>query len=494
MFNSLYSKIGAGLAVLFFVLGLLFIGVTVFSTDMYQQEVSQKLNTQLARQIVKERLLIKEGRVNHNALKDIFHMLMVINPGIEIYLLDIEGKILTFSAPKGSVKRESIDLKPVQKFLSQYLTQDLTAPIQGDDPKSLHRKKVFSAAPIVRQKKLEGYLYVILGGEQYDSVVQKLKGSYILQLSASMIFAGLLFALITGLMLFGLLTGRLKKLAHVMDAFKRGDAVESFSFQKNNRSSDEIDRLSSTFKDMARRIETQMEELKASDKMRRELVANVSHDLRTPLATLQGYIETLLIKEKQYTRQERRHYLEIAIQHCQRLNHLVSELLELAKLESVQMQINLESFNLQELAQDVTQKFLLRAKEKQISLVTRFEVGLPFVTADIALIERALENLIENALHYTPEKGCVTIEITNAEQLAVAIRDTGPGISKHDLENIFKRFYHADRSKTKRERHSGLGLAITKKIIELHQQKITIETKLKKGSCFSFSLPKTRSF
>ena len=494
MFNSLYSKIGAGLALLFSIVGLLFIGVIVFSTDMYQQEVNQKLNTNLAQQIVKDRLLMTQGRVNHDALKDIFHMLMVINPGIEIYLLDLEGKILTFSAPKGSVKREYIDLKPVKKYLSQYLTQDLTAPIQGDDPKSLHRKKVFSAAPIARQKKLEGYLYVILGGEQYDSVVQKLKGSYILQLSASMIFAGLLFALITGLMLFALLTGRLKKLANVMDAFKRGDAVETFSFQKNNRSSDEIDRLSSTFKEMAYRIETQMEELKAADKMRRELVANISHDLRTPLATLQGYIETLLIKENQYTRLERRHYLEIAIQHCQRLNHLVSELLELAKLESVQMKINPESFNLQELAQDVTLKFSLSAKKKQIQLVTRFEDPLPFVTADIALIERALENLIENALHYTREKGCVTIEISKAEKVIVAIRDTGPGISKHDLENIFKRFYHADRSKKRTEGHSGLGLAITKKIIELHQQKISIATELKKGSCFSFSLPKTGSF
>ena len=305
-----------------------------------------------------------------------------------------------------------------------------------------------------------------------------------------MIFAGLLFALITGLMLFSLLTGRLKKLANLMEAFKRGDAVESFPFQEKR--SDEIDRLSSTFKEMARRIDAQMAELKESDKMRRELVANVSHDLRTPLATLQGYIETLLIKENQYTRQERREYLEIAIQHCQRLNRLVSDLLELAKLESVQMQINPEVFNLQELAQDVTQKFLLRAKEKLIQIVTQFEDPLPFVRADIALIERALENLIENALHHTPENGQVFIEISQAEDVIVAIRDTGTGISEQELEHIFKRFYHSG-SKKEEEGHSGLGLAITKKIIELHEQKIWVATDLEKGSCFSFSLPKTTS-
>ncbi len=239
MFKSLYSKIAAGLALLFLIVGVLFIGITVFSTDMYQQEVNQKLNTNLARQIVKERLLMKDGQVDQDALKNIFHMLMVINPGIEIYLLDTQGNILTYSAPQGSVKRQVVSLAPIKKYLNESLTQ----PFQGDDPKNINRKKVFSVAPIIRGNKLEGYLYVILGGEQYDSVVQKLKGSYILQLSAWMIFAGLLFALITGLLLFGLLTGRLKKLATVVDAFQSGDAGASLKVpsHKTTKSLDEID-------------------------------------------------------------------------------------------------------------------------------------------------------------------------------------------------------------------------------------------------------------
>ena len=491
MFNSLYSKISVGLAGLFFVVGLLFIGVTVFSTDMYQQEVTQKLNFNLAQQIVKERLLMAEGQVNQEALKDIFHMLMVINPGIEIYLLDVKGRILTFSAPEGSVKRKFIDLGPVR----QYLTRELTAPLQGDDPKSLDRKKVFSAARIEREGKHEGYLYVILGGEQYDTAVQKIKGSYILQLSASMIIAGLLFALITGLMLFALLTGRLKKLAAVMDAFKRGESIEPLFLpaNQNHGSSDEIDRLSSTFKDMVLRIESQMEELKASDKIRRELFANVSHDLRTPLATLQGYIETLLIKENQYTKEERREYLEIAIQHCRRLNLLVSELLELAKLESVKIKLHTEAFNIQELAYDIVLKFTLRAEQKQIELITQFDDGPGFVTADIALIERALENLIENALYNTPEKGRVTLKIKQKTDVTIAIHDTGPGINKNRLNQIFNRFYHYDGTDKGKENHSGLGLAITQKIIELHGAQVQVTTEPGKGSCFYFSLPKAAS-
>ncbi len=488
MFHSLYSKIAASLALLFLVVGLIFVEVTVFSTDMYQQEVNQKLNTNLAQQIVNERLLMTEGQVNHEALKDIFHMLMVINPGIEIYLLDLKGNILTFSAPKGSVKRKSIDLKPVH----QYLSQELSAPLQGDDPKSNNRKKVFSVAPIIQKGQHEGYLYVILGGEQYDSIAQKLKGSYILQLTAVIIFAGLLVSLITGLMLFALITGRLKKLARVMDSFTPGDTIEALAFPslKKKGSTDEIDLLSSTFKDMAQRIDVQMEELKASDKMRRELVANISHDLRTPLATLQGYIETLLIKESQYTPEKRKEHLEIAIKHCQRLNHLVTELLELAKLEAVQMQINPEPFNIQELVHDISQKFSLIANKKQIQLITLFQDTLDFVTADIGLIERALENLIENALHYTPENGKVTINISQDKDVIIAIHDTGPGISEYELKHIFKRFYHSDRAKKENQNHSGLGLAITQKIIELHQQKISVTTDSSKGTCFSFSLPR----
>ncbi len=488
MFNSLYSKIAAGLAGLFLLVGLIFIGVTVFSTDMYQQEVNQKLNSGLAAQIVKDRILMEDGRVNQEALKNIFHMLMVINPGIEIYLLDKKGRILTFSAPRDSVRREVVDLTPVE----QWLDGRLSPPVQGDDPKSLTRKKVFSAAPIEQNGTLEGYLYVILGGEEYDSVAQKIKGSYILQLSAWMIGAGLLFALAAGLALFGLLTGRLKRLAAVMEAFKGGMAgtVPNLPRKRIQGPPDEIDRLSTTFREMAARIEAQMAELKASDRMRRELVANVSHDLRTPLATLQGYIETLLIKENQYTPQERRHYLDMAIRHCRRLNTLVSDLLELARLESARMELLPENFNLKELIQDICQKFTLAAEQKGIRLVTRFEDNLPFVTADIALIERAMENLIDNALHHTPENGQVSIDVSGQTEVIVNIRDTGPGIPEEELPHIFKRFYQTGNFKQDRAGHTGLGLAITGKILELHSRRVRVESKQGRGACFSFSLPK----
>ncbi|WP_020588742.1 sensor histidine kinase [Desulfobacter curvatus] len=485
MFNSLYSKIAAGLAALFLLVGLIFIGVAGFATDMYQQEVNQKLNAGLARQIVKDRILMEAGRVNQEALRDIFHMLMVINPGIEIYLLDVDGNILTFSAPEDSVKRSKVNISTVK----QWLDGTLTPPVQGDDPKNPTGKKVFSAAPIEQNGTLEGYLYVILGGAEYDSVAQKLKSSYILRLSAWMIAAGLLFALAAGLVLFGLLTGRLKKLALVMEAFEGGTAGTEVDLPVRQGPPDEIDRLGTTFREMAARIETQMGELKASDQMRRELVANVSHDLRTPLATLQGYIETLLIKDNQYSGEERRHYLDIAIRHCRRLNTLVSELLELARLESVRMEISPEPFDPRELIQDICQKFTLAAEQKEIELSQRFETAVPFVEADIALIERALENLIENALNYTPVNGRVLVSVSLETEVAIRVSDTGTGIPERELPHIFNRFYQSDPFSRKKEGHTGLGLAITARILKLHGRKIQVESQPGKGSCFSFSLP-----
>ena len=488
MFKSLYSKLATVLTGLFGLVGLAIVIVTLFSIEMYQQEVTQRLNRHLAEQIVAEKLLMKKNRVNQEALADIFHMLMVINPSIEVYLLDTRGKILAFSADPGKVKRSRVDLEPIRDMLEK----NVTIPIRGDDPRDPGGKKVFSVARIPEQGILQGYLYVILGGETYDSVVQKLKASYILQLSAWMIFASLLFALIAGLVLFASLTGRLKRLANAMDAF-RSDADHermNLPFKKRPHGADDIDRLGLAFTEMAARIEDQLDQLQRSDAMRRELVANVSHDLRTPLATLQGYIETMMLKEGDLDPETRRSYLETAIKHCERLSKLVSELLELAKLDSKDIRAQREPFNLSELVQDVVQKFHLMAKEKQITLSARSEKNLPFVNADIGLIERVLENLIENALQNTPSGGSIRLLLKpQQENVTVQVSDTGHGIPTQDLSHIFNRFYQLDKSRKSELGHSGLGLAITKKILELHDRTIDVTSALNSGTTFSFQLP-----
>jgi signal transduction histidine kinase len=413
-----------------------------------------------------------DNRVNQEALEEIFHMLMVINPSIEIYLLDPEGSILAFSAALGKVKRKRVGLGPIRELLEG----DTALPVLGDDPRNPSATKVFTAAPIPGQGKLQGYLYVILGGETYDSIVQKLKTSYIFQLSAWVIFASLLFALIAGLVLFASLTGRLKRLANAMDAFKRGASHQLVELPSNKEShaADEIDRLGLTFTEMATRIEEQM----------------THHDLRTPLANLHGYIETLLLKEDSLSRQDRRTYLDTAIQHCNRLNKLVSELLELAKLDAYDISAKREPFNLSELVQDVVQKFQLKVDEKQIALSVNDEKNLPFVNADIGLIERVLENLIENAIQNTPPGGSIRLLLTPQNgEISVQVSDSGYGIPEEEQVNIFNRFYKLDKSRKSEPGHSGLGLAITKKILEIHDRSIEVASALGAGTTFTFQLP-----
>jgi signal transduction histidine kinase len=488
MLKTLYGKLAAVLLGLLCVLGLFSLLLGLTATRMYLLEVHQRLNRNLAEYLVHQKILLQEGQINEAALEDIFHTLMVLNPSIEVYLLDSHGTILAFSAPPGKVKRQRVSLEPIQRFLGN----TTPFPIYGDDPRDQTRQKIFSVSPILGNGPLEGYLYVILGGEEYDSVAQMLQGSYILRLSLWTVAAGLLFASVTGLLLFNLLTRRLRKLTAAMETFKQSDFLEPVpvAHQLDSRSGDEIDQLGMVFTHMAERILQQMHKLTQADMLRRNLVANVSHDLRTPLAALRGYLETLLLKEKELTPQERRTYLMTALRHSKRLGKLVAELFELAKLDARETEVHWEPFSLAELVQDIVQKFQLLAEKKKLTIQTRFAEDLPFVSGDIGLIERVLDNLIHNALQYTLKGGTVTISLQQENtKMRIQVADTGCGISPEDLPFIFDRFYRVRKDRQGRSEGAGLGLAIAKRILELHGSPLEVSSIVNSGTTLTFYLP-----
>jgi signal transduction histidine kinase len=487
MLRSLYAKLAVALLGLLAVVGGLLVVVSVTTTDLYQQEANQKLNLMLAELIVSERDLMRDSRVNNAAVKEIFSMLMTVNPSIEVYLLDRQGTILSYSAEPGKVKRTAVDLGPITALMEGRQSY----PILGDDPRSAGGRKIFSASRIPRTGPFEGYLYVILGGESYDTVLQKLQASYILRLSLWVIVVSLLVAAGAGLGLFAYLTRRLRLLAGAMGAYADGKAFDQLALPPADRDpSDEIGRLTTTFRVMAERIEQQVASLRNVDAQRRELIAGVSHDLRTPLATLQGYIETLLMRDSVLSAEERRQYLEIAIRHCSQLTKLVAGLFDLSRLEAGEMTIHRESFSIGELVQDVVQKFQLEGRDRGIGVTTNAAADVPFVSADIALIERVLENLIENALRYTPQGGTVTVLLRPHEHaVAVVVSDTGTGIPAEELPHIFDRYYRAAQGRKDRTGHAGLGLAIVRKILDLHGVGISVASEPRKGTSFSFGLP-----
>lgn len=491
MFNTLYKKLAATLFVCIVGMGFILLYIMSYSARMYQQEVSQKLNADIAKQIVAEKLLMQNNAIDQNALKDLFHMLMVINPSIEVYLLDTQGKILAYSAPEEKIKRTHVSLKPIDRFLDNHKQ----LPLTGDDPRNPQGKKVFTTSPIYSHNELQGYLYVILGGEIFDGITAMIQSSYILQISALGIGSALIIALLSGLLLFFVITRRISKLTGIMSSYlKHGSEPTDTRYPVKSKRGDEIERLGENFNVMADRIDKQLSELKLNDAKRRELVANVSHDLRTPLTSLHGYLQTLCLKEDTLSAEERKRYLQIVIGQSDRLKHLITELFELAKLDSVETLLSVEPFSLAELIQDIAQKYTLIAKENAITLTTDFSRELPFVYGDIGLIQRALANLLDNALRYTKAGGEITLSLTeDHDNITVKITDTGCGIAQEEIPHIFDRFYRAKQTEaqnnTQDEQNSGLGLAITKKILSLHGSQIIANSIPDVGTTFTFHLP-----
>jgi signal transduction histidine kinase len=485
MFRTLFSQLALTLFILLCLVGVILIQVIGHSSTQYQQEVAQKLNRELAAHIVAEQSLIQNREINHPALDHLFHQLMVINPSIELYLLDEQGVVLGYSAPEGKVKRTRVALEPVREFLDG----NARFPLKGDDPRNPAGLKVFSAARIANQGGLQGYLYIVLGGEQYDHVVQMLGDSYILDSALLVLLVALVAALTGGLVVFSLQTRRLRLLGSVIRRYARASGDESPAIRYPGNTSDEIDVLGQQFNVMADKITSQIHALQKMDDVRREMVANISHDLRTPLTTMRGYLETLQLKHAELSGQEQQQYLQTALSHSQQLGRMVEELFELARLDSCKSMVFSEPFSMGELVQDVTQKFQLRAREKSIQLHAELNPQAPLVYGDIAMMQRVLENLLENGLRHTPAGGSISVGVdVDSGNIVVQVTDTGCGIPAEDVPRIFERFYQQDKHRSGNN-SAGLGLAIVKRILELHGSVIQVSSALEQGTTFSFRMP-----
>ena len=486
MFRTLYARLALVLLLLFLAVGLLYALISTSATRQYLVRLDQQLNRDLARNLVSDRNLVAEGRIDEAALKETFRQYMVINPSIEIYLLDRGGRILSYSADPGKVKRRFVSLAPIRAFLEE--SGDY--PLLGDDPRSHDRQKAFSVTPVPSAEDPEGYLYVVLRGQEFEAVERLVRESHLLRLSGWSVAASLGFGLLAGLVLFRLLTRRLHHLSRLMEAFQQSGFRQHLRYAGEPLpEGDEIDRLGTAFDRMAGRIRQQIEQLQQQDQLRRRLVAGVSHDLRTPLASLQGYLETLALKEEDLGAEERREYLAIALRQGRRLSRQLDELFQLASLDARETRPECEPFPLAELVQDVVQKYQLRAREQSVELRLAPPPELPFVLADISLTERVLENLLENALAHTPEGGTIDLALErDGSWIRVGVRDSGCGVPEADLARIFDAFYQGEGSGRDR-RHAGLGLSIARRIIELQGGRIEAVSPPGSGLDVRFTLP-----
>jgi len=481
-FNSLFWKLGATFLVTLLVLSIVYLYISVYTAEMYFQEASQKLNAEIALHIAQENKCFIDGKANEDVLKDVFHNVMIINPSIEVYLLDTEGKILTYFAPNEIIELEYVPLEPIKKFIE---VKDGSF-IMGVDPKNASIMKGFSASEVYEDHVLRGYIYVILEGEEYENATQLVFGSYMLRLGVRSMGITLIAAAIISLIALAFITRNLRKIVVVIRRFKEGD----LSARVNLKGKGEISEFGDSFNEMADTIVKNIDEMKTMDNLRRELVANVSHDLRTPLSTIQGYIETILIKSNTLSEEERKNYMETIFSSTERLKNLVEELFELSKLEARESKPNPEPFSIAELVQDVQQKNLIVAQQKNIELKLDFSYDLPMVYADIGMMEKVLQNLLDNALKFTQEGGKIEIGLSPEKQdILISIKDNGRGISADAIPHIFDRYQKAERTITTENEGLGLGLAIVKMILEVHNIDINVKSNKESGTVFSFKVP-----
>jgi signal transduction histidine kinase len=462
-------------------LGLVSLMLTLSTARAHAQQVRQQLNRDVARHISEDLEPFVGDEVDEKALKSLFMDVMRINPSLEVYLLDEQGKLLMFDAPPEKIVRETVDLAPVRRFLAAG-PREL---VSGDDPRSLDHAKVFTAWPVESDGEPAGFLYIVVGGEEYDSIAGLLEASYVHRAALWVAAVSLLVAGLAGMAAFAFLTRPIGRLSEVITRFEEGDGAARI----DDLSADEIGDLGASFNRMAERLTKQIQSIRLNDDRRRQLVASISHDLRTPIANLQGFLETKLIKEQGLSREDHVRYTELALRNARQLSQLVNHLFELARLDAGEVEPKTEHFSLRELVQDVVQEMGLQAHAKGIDLQVRAPAELPDVHADIALMQRVIMNLLSNSIRYTGQGGQVRVTLARRDGgVEFSVLDNGLGIPAAELPRVFDAFYRVEKSRNGKAGGTGLGLAIAKRILDLHGCRIQVRSREQVGTRIAFTL------
>lgn len=285
------------------------------------------------------------------------------------------------------------------------------------------------------------------------------------------------------LVVFGPVRRRLKDVQGATERLGAGDLTA----RAPEHGGDEVAALARSFNQMADELAARARALQASDRTRRQLMADVSHELMTPLTAMRGYIETLTMPEVQLDPQTRQRYMGIITDETHRLEQIIGDLLDLARLEGG-MTLRRERADVEQLFTRVAERHERETTSRRIALTTRVDAAAKSVIGDADRLEQALQNLAANALRHTPDAGQIHLTAERqGHEVVLTIRDNGPGIPSEHLPLIFDRFYKTDLSRKAAGGGSGLGLSIVKAIVELHSG--TISVRNDNGAVFEVRLP-----
>ena len=487
-FNSLRTRIVALVAVFCVLIGLIFVMAANFAYRSYYDELRQRQGIAFANNVAQ--MYPKLGQfdtLDREEVENSFEKMLLLDPSSAIYLLDNDGRVRAgYTKDRSIGSKSALSLLPVKKLLGA----PVGGTVFGDDPEFPTSPTLFAAAPLSDGTAMSGYVYVLMRGPKTDA-------NRILMSSAAnrtALYVGIGAMLVSALLVLAvlsLITRPLRRLTNAADAVSAadvGDAIEAKPMPYESRN-DEIGRLSRAFRAMVMRLREQVQRVRRMDATRREWVASISHDLRTPLTSLMGHLETVQLRGEQMTDSERKRFLEVAMQNAKHLDRLSASLFDFARLDSDEVPVDKAPAHLGELLDDLAARFSPAGQLRNIKVNVDYAEGLPLVQIDAALIERAVANLIDNALRYTPEGSAVTLSAkAEADGVALTVADSGPGIAPQDLAHVFERFFQGSRHREGRG-HAGLGLAIVRRVAQLHGGTVQAANQAGGGAVFTIALP-----
>ncbi len=470
------------LSLSFLGLALLFSGIQF--TALYQFwktavfEVRQRTYWDLAENLAEEiRPLLEQYKIEHPKVKEMLYRFEKRHPGEDVMLINEDGYLLTTRSELRVTTRERINA-----FLTSNPKRSL--PLYAHDWND--NPTIFSVAP-VRIKGKPAYLFVDLFGGSSDATSAGI-GDRI------MFFGGFVVSVIValvvtvlGLSVILLATKRLRKLIDVVGRYSAGE-LDARSPVTGN---DEVALLGMEFNRMADAISANLEALKRNDEERRELIAQISHDLGTPITSAQTSLEALCDPSTTLESAIQEERLAGALRSVSRVRRLCSDLLELSKMELAAVQPNPETLDVLELlSEEIIPRLTSFASDHSATLSLHSSQQEMYVRTDIGLLERVLSNLIENAIRYSESE--VRIEVSPAQDpnyCDVRIQDSGTGISEKELTLLTKQFYRSESAREKNPHGSGIGLATVRKLLLVQGLELSIQSSEGEGSCFSFRLP-----
>lgn len=402
-----------------------------------------------------------------------------------VFIVDTQGKVRLYSIPEHLSLSSSEDQVVQQSILQSLNGKSTNGYFQRTDEKHTF-SGFYQSQPLYDGNHIIGAMF-FAEPDFYPRGFSP--GDFVTNVSRVILGVTVVAALIV--IIFSTLVARrltrpLVALQKVAEKLSMGDYTQRIAPPNTH---DEIDQLAYTFNHMAERIEADVQEIRHQEQQRRDLIANVAHDIATPLTTIQGFSEALadeFIQEQQ----ARKETAQLIVRETMHLQHLVREILHLSSLESGQVQLDSNTIDIVELINETLT--IIEPECAAAGITVKSEITLPslFIRVDSDKITQVLLHLFDNARQYTPVGGTITIGCTlEAAQLALWIQDTGIGIAPQDLPHIFDRFFRADPARTHSAGNKGLGLSIVKAIVEAHGGAVRAESTVGQGTTVAFTLP-----